>query len=64
MKTTRNCLFNPVIFALLALSSLMGLAQNNTQKGLNYSHVVDSIEVNVDYSKSVVLIFNIQLKSV
>lgn len=38
MKTTRNYLFNPVIFALLALSSLLGFSQNNDRNTLEFSN--------------------------
>ncbi|MDT0553565.1 hypothetical protein [Urechidicola vernalis] len=38
MKTTRNYLFNPVIFALLALSTLMGFAQDKGNNAQEFSN--------------------------
>lgn len=56
MKTTQNYLFNPVIFALLALSSLLGLAQNVTtpraaSPAAEISQTIGLTDITVKYSR-------------
>ena len=56
MKTTTNYLFNPVIFTLLALTSLFGLAQNVTtpraaSPAAEISQTVGLTDITVNYSR-------------
>lgn len=56
MKTTTNYLFNPVIFTLLALTSLLGLAQNVTtpraaSPAAEISQTIGLTNISVNYSR-------------